>query len=98
MMKMGPNDVSGVVWALGEPFFFFIINHFTNLLLRLCVQPPPLGPNDSEPLFGLFYIQSYSHVKPLDASHPLWKWRWEQQVQAQQGRNRRQQGSRRYTS
>ena len=23
--------------------FFIIINHFTNLLLRLCVQPPPLG-------------------------------------------------------
>ena len=23
MMKMGPNDTSGVVWALGEPFFFF---------------------------------------------------------------------------
>ena len=78
--------------------FFFIINHFTNLLLRLCVQLPPLGPNDGEPLFGPFYIQSYGCVKPLNASHPLWKRRWEQQVQAQQGRNSRQQGSRRYTS
>ena len=37
--KMGPNDASGVVWALSEYFFkflcFFLI--LTNVLLYICV-------------------------------------------------------------
>ena len=47
---MGPNNASGVVWALGEPFFLFV-NYFTNLSHRWCEWPfynqrwpPPLTP------------------------------------------------------
>jgi hypothetical protein len=29
-MKTGPNDASGVVWALGELFFFFFVFFNTN--------------------------------------------------------------------
>ena len=47
---------------------------------------------------GCFMFDPTAVSSHFDASHPLWKRRWEQQVQAQQGRNSRQQGSRRYTS
>ena len=55
MAKTGPNDASGVVWTLGEVFFFLCVFFFTNLCLMSCVgcilaigraMATKTGPND----------------------------------------------------
>ena len=65
MMKMGPNDASGVVWALGEPFFrIFLI--LTMILLYIEIMFPPSGMKRARTMVytivravGMFF---FSHI------------------------------------